>query len=417
MKKRFLSALCAALLLSAVPASAALAEPAPVFSVQTAPGNQPLTLDQAKELALANNPEVALAKNEFAKTQIAKRQYDRMMDKLEKAEDMLDNPMMPIDADTKDKIEEALHPSTLTESQKKEILKHQMEIALELAQMKIDYTEKKVSFAVEQAFYNVLKTQALRDIAEENVKRAEIQFKNANAAWEVGTVAHNDVLAAEVGLENAKAGLTSAKKYLALAQMAFNQALGRDLETPVVLQGEFAREELPAVDLKAKIDEVFKTSLAYRNLEEALAMAEINFTQAKKFLTPNMWDYKKAECDYQQAVLNFTQAKTGIEMAVRAAYLSMNEAYTKISLYEKTKQQAADSLRIAELRYQAGLATSLEVNGAQIMFHQAQTNYVNALFDYNLARLQFENPDLVLMSAGGNSGVGNQPVAGGMAQK
>ena len=49
---------------------------------------------------------------------------------------------------------------------------------------------------------------------------------------------------------------------------------------------------------------------------------------------------------------------------------------------EKNVEQAQESLRIADLNYSEGLATSLDVSSVRALLTQAKTNYSQALFDY-----------------------------------
>ena len=70
-------------------------------------------------------------------------------------------------------------------------------------------------------------------------------------------------------------------------------------------------------------------------------------------------------------------------LAVRDA----DERRTAIAL---TVQQAQEALRLANVRFQAGVGTQLDVNDAQTALTQAQYNQVNAQYDFlgALARLQ-----------------------------
>jgi outer membrane protein TolC len=47
-------------------------------------------------------------------------------------------------------------------------------------------------------------------------------------------------------------------------------------------------------------------------------------------------------------------------------------------------------LRIAELNFSEGMATTLDVSSAQAALSQAKTNYSQALYDYVISRAQLE---------------------------
>jgi outer membrane protein TolC len=52
--------------------------------------------------------------------------------------------------------------------------------------------------------------------------------------------------------------------------------------------------------------------------------------------------------------------------------------------------QAEEALRIARVRFQAGMATGVEVTDAEVALTQAKTNQVNAEYDYLLAQAKLE---------------------------
>jgi len=47
-----------------------------------------------------------------------------------------------------------------------------------------------------------------------------------------------------------------------------------------------------------------------------------------------------------------------------------------------------EALRISEVRYEAGLATPVEVSDARVALTGARTNHVNAVYGYQLAQAQ-----------------------------
>jgi outer membrane protein TolC len=71
-----------------------------------------------------------------------------------------------------------------------------------------------------------------------------------------------------------------------------------------------------------------------------------------------------------------------IRFEVRQAILNLSEARESLLSQEKNVEQAQESLRIAELNFSEGLATTLDVSSAQAALTQAKTNYSQALYDY-----------------------------------
>ena len=70
-------------------------------------------------------------------------------------------------------------------------------------------------------------------------------------------------------------------------------------------------------------------------------------------------------------------------MVVREAYLNMIEAEKRIDTSQVTVEQAEENLKIAEVRYSAGVGTNTEVIDAQVSLTKAKTNYIQAMYDFN----------------------------------
>ena len=63
-----------------------------------------------------------------------------------------------------------------------------------------------------------------------------------------------------------------------------------------------------------------------------------------------------------------------------------DEAHTKSNRLErKNTEQAKESLRITQLNFSEGMATTLDVISAEAAYSQAQVNYSQALYNYAVA--------------------------------
>ncbi len=73
---------------------------------------------------------------------------------------------------------------------------------------------------------------------------------------------------------------------------------------------------------------------------------------------------------------------------METAYLALVQAEEQLSSQQETVGQARKSLQLAEIRFQEGTATQLDVLNAQLAMQQAQTNESQYLLQYNIARDQ-----------------------------
>ena len=94
----------------------------------------------------------------------------------------------------------------------------------------------------------------------------------------------------------------------------------------------------------------------------------------------------QAEIKLSQVGQSELQVQQLIEFEVRSAYLNMKEAEKLIKVAEEGIKNSQESFRIAQLKYNEGIATNTEVIDAQSTLIEAETNHLNALYDYNINR-------------------------------
>ena len=85
------------------------------------------------------------------------------------------------------------------------------------------------------------------------------------------------------------------------------------------------------------------------------------------------------------------QAREKVELEIRQDYLSVFAAKEQIRAAEATVEQAEEAYKIATIRYQSGVGINLDVLDAQLALSQAKTNYVTALYDYNIGLATLEH--------------------------
>ena len=75
---------------------------------------------------------------------------------------------------------------------------------------------------------------------------------------------------------------------------------------------------------------------------------------------------------------------------VTSAYLTLQAQAQQVALQEQTAQQAREALRLAEERYRVGLAPFLDVSDARTQFEQAESDRINAVYDFHKAFASLE---------------------------
>jgi len=297
-----------------------------------------------------------------------------------------------------------------------------------IANLDVQRTRNDVVLQVKQAFYDVLRAQELVRVAEESLRNAEVRRKLAQAAVDAGVSPKLDVVRAEAAVAAAQQAVITARNALQLAKSAFNNVLGRRVDEPVELLS--ADEQVPE---PADFNQYLQEALAKRpemiQANLGISLAEKQVTAAKRDQLPTIvvrgqWDFnlktsifqprdssfttiaavqfkiwdsgqtqgrvEQARADVDKAKIAVENVREGIALEVRNAYLGLQEAREKVAVAEKGLQAATESLRVARLRYEAGVSNQLELSDAELAYTQAEQNLVNARYDLRVAWARLE---------------------------
>ena len=215
--------------------------------------------------------------------------------------------------------------------------------------------------------------------------------------------------------------MIQSRNQLLIAQNGFANTVGVDPSTPVQLADIPEIPTLPNLDETVLLTEAFdrrpeyyqadtnilksvkNTRLARRNLEpylNASVSGAYNLTQPAfgsnkdtgsigLTLSIPLYDggvtreaVKAAHSDERSSLIQKDQFVRGIKAEVQQAIIAVKDAFERQSTTAQTVAQAREALRLANVRFQAGVGTQLEINDAQTALTQAETNQVNARYDY-----------------------------------
>ena len=295
-------------------------------------------------------------------------------------------------------------------------------------------TELSVIRDVKKSFYFVLLMQKLVEANRQGLDVVKANLENVQAQYRNGTAAEFDLLRAEVQLANTEPVLFSFENNQLLAINALKNLLAIPLEQEIVLQGDFAFDALP----QTQLDDARQNALVANPLiqqlisQESILEKNVTIERAAHYPTLNLvggyaWqaqdntyqfnNYKwaktanvglslsvplfdglRASNRVQQAIIDkekvhYTRLKVeeGIKIQIQAAELKMAEAEKRIMGQEKNIEQAQKAVRISTTRYKNGVGTQLELLDSQVAMTKAQTNYAQAIYDYLVAKADWEN--------------------------
>lgn len=287
-------------------------------------------------------------------------------------------------------------------------------------------------------YYNLQEADEQVQIFRATLEEAERSLRDAEALERAGVGTRFDVLQAQVDVANALQNLRNqeSQQEIARRQLAerlnLNQSLTLAAADPVEVAGvwDLSLEEtiVAAYRNRAELEQqLVQREIAERNRRAALAQLgpqltfqtsyglnntlesdpnspseEVGFLsdfQAALGLSMILFDggaaraqARQAEANIAIAESNFANQRDQIRFNVEQAYAQLQSNFENIQTTALAVQQAVEALRLARLRFQAGVGTQTDVLQAQTALTQARFNNLQAILDYNraLASLQRE---------------------------
>ena len=287
-------------------------------------------------------------------------------------------------------------------------------------------TKQLVVLNLKQAYFSVLQTLRLIQVAEDTVKQMQDHLAQAQGFYQAGTRPKIDVTKAGVDLANVQLALVQARNNYQVAQVTLNNALGlrQDLNFPIEDTLGFKPMEISREDiLKAAYEqrpELLQLKAKQRAQEATVKLAQssyypilsgnasylfrggkiedlywdflvgatLNIPLFSGFSSPNQVAEARANLRNLQA--QEESLKQNIRLEADQAYLSLKLADEQIVVTEKSMAQAQENFELATGRYQVGVGSPLEVTDAEVSLANARANNVTALYNYKTAEAKIE---------------------------
>jgi outer membrane factor, OMF family len=293
---------------------------------------------------------------------------------------------------------------------------------LRLREIDIERVIEDTRFLVTQNYYELQNADAQVEIEIAAIQDAQQTLRDAQLLERAGLGTKFDVLRAEVQVANAQQRLNTAKADQLNARRTLVEVLGVGQTVSLVAADEIKESGTWELSLENSI------VLAYKNrveLEQALLQKDINELQriaaeaetkpqVSLFATYNVSDAfgddlsvndaytfgarmswtlfdggatsaraEQEEKDKETEEIRFAQQRNQVRLQVEQAYNNLGANKDNITTSKKAVELAEESLRLARLRFQAGVGTQTDVINAQSDLTTARGNFLRAIINYN----------------------------------
>jgi outer membrane protein TolC len=408
--------------------------------------NQPLTLEQALELAKRNNNDLQVSVLELERSKAALKEAQAALLPTVGVNGRISNSRSS-NATLNAKQAQELNPNA-PDAQSNSAFDGQAELRYDLytsgrrnaaiseseervrfQELDVERQSEEIRLNVATDYYNLQQADENVRISRSAVENSQASLRDAQALERAGVGTRFDVLRSQVNLANAQQDLTNALSQQAIARrrlaarLNLSQSINISAADPVQLAGLWERSLEDSIIMAYQNRPELQQQLTQRNISEqqrrqALASLgpQVSLVASYDLLdifndsinisdgysvgvqaTLNLYDGGAAKARAAQAKANmaiaetrFTQQRNQIRFEVEQAYSTQVSSLENVQTANVALEQAKESLRLARLRFQAGVGTQTDVINAETELTRSEGNRVRAILDYNRALTELQ---------------------------
>ncbi|MEN6549300.1 MAG: TolC family protein [Armatimonadia bacterium] len=288
---------------------------------------------------------------------------------------------------------------------------------IEAASARAAVTASETALAARTLAYNILRLDMLASVTNQRATAVAEHLRITRAMEAAGTVPNFEVVQAETELASAKGDIIAAQTAAQQARavlanlLVLPQTTVLTVEEGVPLQqpdasltdlfalGWEERPEMTLADRQLRVAEA-TLDVIHQSTNSSLGfVAQVNQQTVTAVNEPLNWvlglawtkplsdgGMRRAEEEEQRAViadakLQIESLKQDISLEIKHAVLAVDEAREQLKVAEAGEVNARERLRMADVRFAAGLSIGIEVLDAQTALAAAQAATVNARYD------------------------------------
>ena len=284
---------------------------------------------------------------------------------------------------------------------------------------------------VKQAYFALLQAKKLVIVSQITQEQAESHLRQAEAFFRAGSRPKFDVTRAEVEVNSAQLGMINSQNSVRIRTLTLYNAMGIDpagdldvediLSAPVTIppfeqalaeavksRPEMLKNEADKEAAKARVKgeqsnylPTLSANGAYNWANGTQEMGPFkgdiqNSWNAGVILTMPLFEggITSGKVSEARANLRVLEAqglliRQSIIIELNQTNADIESASARIAVMELSKKKARENLELAQGRYEAGVGPYIEVTDAQVASINAETDHVQALYDFQLAAARF----------------------------
>ena len=286
---------------------------------------------------------------------------------------------------------------------------------------------------VTKAYYQLLLSQDSYDVLQKSYEQAEANFNIVNETYKQGRVSEYDKIRAEVQVRSLKPNVIAAQNGVGLAKLQLIVLMGIEKNVVLEVDGNLNDYELEVFkneldDKQLHLDnnsDMRQIDLNAKLLKESLRLQETSFmptvgasfnytfvsmnndfkigkydwfpyssvglsVNIPLFKAANFPKIKQTRISIRQLDGTRTNTERLLNMQIKSYTDNMNASAEQVASNKENILQAEKGRLIAQKRYEVGKGTILELNDSEVALTQAQLTYNQAIYDYLIAKTDLE---------------------------
>lgn len=302
-----------------------------------------------------------------------------------------------------------------------------------------------VAVNISKAYYNVLVADEQARMLDINVKRVKDLFDNTTALYKEGFVEQIDVDRLEINYNNLQLQQQQVARYKAVSRALLKFQMGMDLDREIQLTDVITDvEELPSIEDLTPSGNEYQNRVEYTMLQQQYQLQELNAKRHRigrygnlvafggynwqairpdfSFFDFDRWDFlpessggwysnavlgvqynitlfdgrvtpakiKQVELEMDKIKVNTEAFVKSVELETQTSSTAVQNAWSDLKAGKRNLELAEKVYNVTQIKYKEGVGSNLEVLDSESTLRESQTNYLSALYQYQLALIDLK---------------------------
>ena len=303
----------------------------------------------------------------------------------------------------------------------------------ELSSKSLRRTRIETAVAVSKAYYSVLVSNEQVQLLDANIARLKKSLNDTEALFKNGFVEKIDVDRLKVLNNNLETERQNVLRLLDLNINLLKFQMGMPIESPLKLKDTI--ESLHSLEGNALVSDstVYKSRIEYSLLQTQKRVNELDLKRYKSLLLPTLsafanssqgyqsnsfsqlfdtsfpttviglrlevpiiaggqklYQIRNAKLQVQKSQNDLVNLKNGINLEITQAKTAYQNGISSLDNQKRNMELATEVLRVSKIKYEQGVGSSLEVTTAETSLKEAQNNYITALYDLLINKINLD---------------------------